>query len=216
MFCQNCGTKLNEDGICPNCGTVPHVEAERVSEKKSKERKMPTKGSKSYAALMSALLVFPATVSVALDLSFTRYDYWCGFVVGAILVFWVCAVFPSMRLTPAPVTAIISFSSIVCYILYICHKTGHMEILFNKALPLFLLFCLFVAIDSALFSSGKIKGLTGAAILSGEVAIYLLAIEMVCRDRPINFHLLPIFACGFISVAAVLIAFQYIGNINKK
>lgn len=212
MYCSNCGTKCDENGNCPNCG-VPHVEAEKVNKK---EKKGLSKGSRSYAALLTALLVFPATVSVAIDLSFSKYDYWCGYVVGALLVFWVCAVLPALKITPAPITALICFTSIVGYVFFVCRKLGWFEWLFQKALPLFILFALFVAIDVALFGGKKVPGLTGGAIVMGEIAAYLIAIELVCRDRPINFHLLPIFACGFISVAAVLIAFQYIGKINKK
>lgn len=213
MYCSKCGTQCDENGNCPNCG-IPHVEAERVN--KTKEKRTPSKGSKSFAALLTAAMVFPATVSVAIDLSFSRYDYWCGFVVGALLVFWVCAVLPALKITPAPVTSLICFVSIVGYVCYVCKKLGWFDWLFQKAMPLFILLALFIAIDVALFGGKKISGLTGVALISGEIAVYLIAIELICRDRPINFHLLPIFACGFISVSAVLLAFEYIGKINKK
>ncbi len=227
MYCQNCGKQL-PDGVtaCPDCtaAEAPQVEAVPVSQPDSSQNKKPLfktpgKGSKSYAALFTALLVFPSTICIAIDVAFDRYDYWFGYVVGALLVTWVIAVLPVLRITPPVVTSLICFGSIVLYLYYIAHKSGHMGWLSNFFLPLTILMAAFIAIDSALIGSKKITGLHIFSLLSGEAAIYLIASEImwdIWRKGEVDLKWSLIAACGFVSVVAVLEAFSYIGRVNKK
>ncbi len=207
MYCSKCGAQTDENGMCPNCDTVP---AEPVSKKKEKG---PSKSSKNYAAIFTALLVFPASLSVAIDLSFHRYDFWFGYVVGALLVVWVCAVLPQLNITPAPVTALICFASVIGYIFFVVYKTGHLEWLYNRALPLTVLLAAFIAIDSALISR-KVDWMKVLSCISFEIGAYLIAIELTYRRALTDLHWSPILACGFISVAAVFLAFSYVKS-NK-
>lgn len=228
MFCSNCGKQL-PDGVtvCPDCTAkeAPQVEAVPVNqaaapqEEKKPLFKTPGKMSKSYAAIFTALLVFPSTICIAIDLAFDRYDYWFGYVVGALIVTWIVAVLPVLRVTPPVVTSLICFGAIVCYLFYISHKTGHMLWLSNFFLPLTILAAAFVAIDSALIGGKKIKGLHIFSLLAAESAIFLVAMEAmgdIRRNGVIDLKWSLIVACGFISVVAVMEAFSYIGRINKK
>ena len=212
MFCPKCGKQLPPDGICPDCNTV---EATPVKFEKP-SRKGPGNGARSYAAIFTALLVFPTSLCVAIDLSFHRYDFWFGYVVGAALVTWVCAVLPILNITPAPVTALICFASVIGYIFYILMKTGHVDWLFNRALPLLILFAVFVALDTAMISSKKFDWLAVLSAISFEIGVYIIAIEATYTRSFTNLHWSPIVACGFISVAAVFLAFSYIGKLGKK
>lgn len=209
MFCPKCGRELPEDGVCPNCNTVP---TEPID--KGKKRGL-TKGSKNYAAIFTALLVFPVSLCVAIDLSFHKYDFWFGYVVGAFLVLWVCAVLPALHITPAPVTALICVLSFVGYISYIFYKSGHIEWLYTRALPLFVLFAVFIAIDVLMGSSGKFGVLSIFSAVSFEIGIYLIAIEASYTRSLSALHWSPILACAFISVAAVFLAFSYVGKKKK-
>ena len=222
MYCSNCGKQL-PDGVtvCSNCSPAPQVQAERVENTNEKEPffKMPSKGSRSYAALFTALLVFPATICTAIDLAFDRYDYWFGYVVGAIIVTWVIAVLPVLRITSTFVTALICFGAIVGYAFFIAGKTGHFEWLSQFALPMFILTAAFVAMDVALIGAKRLKGLHVLSLLSGQAAIYLVALEATIdnlMNGAIDLKWSLILACGFISIIAVLEAFSYIGRINKK
>lgn len=228
MFCQNCGKQL-PDGVtvCPDCtaNEAPQVEAVPVNQEAAPQAekkplfKTPGKLSKSYAAIFTALLVFPSTICIAIDLAFDRYDYWFGYVVGALIVTWIIAVLPVLRITPPVVTSLICFGSIVCYLFYISHKTGHMLWLSKFFLPLTILAAAFIAIDSALIGGKRIKGLHIFSLLAGESAIYLIAIEAmwdIWKRGEIDLKLSLIIACGFISVIAVMEAFSYVGRINKK
>lgn len=222
MYCSKCGKQLPE-GVtsCPDCDpvVVQHVEYAEPVKKKESFLKAPGKGSKSYAALFTALLVFPATICTAIDLAFDRYDYWFGYVVGALLVTWVIAVLPVLKITPPFVTALICFGSIVCYAFYVTGKIGKFEMLSKFTLPMFILTAAFIAIDVSLIGSKRIKGLHVLSLLSLEGALYLICLEATLdnwANGAIDLKWSLIVACGFVSVVAVLEAFSYIGRINKK
>ena len=222
MYCSKCGKQL-PDGVvnCPDCDPVVVQDVEYAEPKKEKEPflRAPGKGSKSYAALFTALLVFPATICTAIDLAFDRYDYWFGYVVGALIVTWVIAVLPVLKITPPFVTALICFGAIVCYTFYITGKIGRFEMLSKFTLPMFILTAAFIAIDVSLIGSKRIKGLHILSLLSLESALYLICLEATLDNwmhGVIDLKWSLIVACGFISVVAVLEAFSYIGRINKK
>ncbi|MBR5561830.1 MAG: zinc ribbon domain-containing protein [Clostridia bacterium] len=218
MYCSNCGTRI-PDGttVCPNCSPTPVTPAPENG--KLSFLKSPGKMSKSYAALFTAFLVFPAAICVAVDVAFDKYDYWFGYVVGALLVTWVVLVLPVLRVTPPAVTALICFGTITGYVYYILSKTDWFEGLPEFILPMFVLTAAFVAIDSALIGSKKIKGLHILSLLSLECALYLVAWEVIIdqfKNGVIDLGWSLILSCGFISVIAVLEAFAYVGRLNKK
>ena len=218
MYCSKCGRQLPEGvTVCPDCsGDAPQVKAEKVSEP---VLKAPGKFSKSYAAIFTALLVFPASICIAVDLVFDKYDYWFGYVVGALAVVWVLSVFPILRITPPLVTALICFGSIMCYVFYIASKTGHFIGFSKVALPMFVLTAFFIALDVALIGGQKIRGLHIFSFLSLECALYLICLEATLDNLwhgAIDLTWSVIAACGFISVIAVMEAFSYVGRINRK
>lgn len=217
MYCSKCGRQLPDGTVnCPDCDPIVIN-----SQPQTKEPffKPAGKGSKSYAALFTALLVFPATICTAIDLAFDKYDYWFGYVVGALIVTWVIAVLPVLKITPPFVTAFICFGSIVGYTLYIAYKSGHFEWLSGFILPMFILTAAFIAADVSLIGSKRIKGLHIFSLLSLECAIYLVCLEATLDNAfngVVDLKWSLILACGFVSVVAVLEAFSYIGRINKK
>lgn len=218
MYCSNCGTKI-PDGttVCPNCNPTPVTPAPETN--KFSFLKSPGKMSKSYAALFTAFLVFPAAICIAVDVAFDKYDYWFGYVVGALLVTWVTSVLPVLKITPPVVTALICFGSITGYVYYILSKTDWFDWLPEFILPMFVLTAAFIAIDSALIGSKKIKGLHILSLFSLEGAIYLVAWEVIIdqlKYGAIDLGWSLILSCGFISVVAVLEAFAYVGRLNKK
>lgn len=223
MYCSNCGSKI-PDGttVCHNCVPV-EIEQDRPENNqnnKLKFLKTPGKVSKSYAALFTAFLVFPAAICIAVDVAFDKYDYWFGYVVGALLCTWVISVLPVLRITPPAVTALICFGSITGYVYYILSKTDWFDDWLPEfILPMFILTAAFIAIDSALIGSKKVKGLHVLSLLSLEGVIYLVSWEAIIdqfKNGSIDLGWSLILSCGFISVIAVLEAFAYVGRINKK
>lgn len=218
MYCSKCGKKL-PDGTttCPDCDLV----VTQVYPENGKKNffRSPGKGSKSFAALFTALLVFPATICTALDLAIDKYDYWFGYVVGALLVTWIIIVLPVLKITPPAVTAMICFGSIVCYVYYIMSKTNFFAWMPGFLLPMMILTAAFISIDVALIGGKKIKGLHVLSLIALECALYLISWEVIFDNMKygeIDLGWSLIFSSGFISVVAVLEAFSYAGRINKK
>jgi hypothetical protein len=215
MYCSKCGKEIPSGAAyCPDCGPDNAPE----TEKKSLFR-MPGKGSKSYAALVTAFMVFPASICVAIDVAFDRYDYWFGYVVGALIVAWVVTVLPVLKVTPPVVTALICFGSIIGSTYYLMSKTDMFNWLPEFVLPLFILAAAFVALDISLIGGGKIKGLHIFSMLALECAAFLVSWEVAWdnfRRGTIDLQWSLILACGFISVIAVIEAFNYVFKINKK
>lgn len=220
MYCSKCGKQLPDGTVnCPDCDPIVINPQPQAKPQREPFFKPAGKGSKSYAALFTALLVFPATICTAIDLAFDKYDYWFGYVVGALIVTWVIAVLPVLKITPPFVTAFICFGSIVSYTLYIAYKSGHFEWLSGFILPMFILTAAFIAADVSLIGSKRIKGLHIFSLLSLECAIYLVCLEATLDNAfngVVDLKWSLILACGFISVVAVLEAFSYIGRLNKK
>jgi len=220
MYCSKCGKQL-PDGvtICPDCDPVVVEQVSPVKEEKQSFFKAPGKGSKSYAAILTALMVFPASICVAIDIAFDKYDYWFGYVVGAMIVAWVIMVLPVLKITPPAVTTLICFGSIVGYTYFILSKTDMFDWLPRFVLPLFILAAAFISMDIALIGGRKIKGLHIFSLLSLQSAAYLIFWEIAWdnfRRGEIDLQWSLILACGFISVVAVLEAFNYVFKINKK
>lgn len=222
MYCSNCGKQL-PDGVtvCSDCNPAPHVQAEKVEPIKERNPffKAPGKGSKSYAALFTALLVFPATICTAIDIAFDKYDYWFGYVVGALIVTWVIAVLPVLKITSPAITALICFGTIIGYTYFIMSKTEFFNWLPKFLLPIYVLTAAFIALDVALIGGKKITGIRTISLLALECALYLIGWEVVydnAKFGSIDLGWSLILSCGFISVVAVIEAFSYIGRINKK
>jgi hypothetical protein len=210
MLCPYCKNEIPDSSkFCPDCGSVIVVEK---TPKKKTRIKGPSDFGKGFSAIATALMVFPATLSVAIDLVFHSNDGWSAYVVGALIVAWLCSVFPALRITPAPVSALIAMFSVLAYISFIISKNAQLVWLYKVGLPLFILAAIFIAVDSALLSSGKVKGLHFLSVLSVEVAVYLLAIEATVDTLLYNMITLRwsiIVACIFISAVALFEAVQY-------
>lgn len=233
MFCNKCGNAVpNGNAFCGVCGTPLPVQQPQQSNQSSNQQpqtapqkgrngflKAPGKGSKSFAAIMTALMVFPATFCVAIDMVFQRSDGWCLYVVGALLAAWMVIVYPALNITPAPVTALISFFSVVGYIFFVIGRLGFLEKLYKVALPLMILAAVFIALDSALMGAGKLKGLHAFSFISLQCALYLVAIEATLDNLAwgtVKLRWSLIVGCFFVSAIALFEAVNYVAKINKK
>ena len=236
MFCPNCGNSVPDGAAaCPNCGyaqPAPQPQPQQQSQpqqqtqpapapaqKPAKAKRGMSKSGKNFAAIFSALLVFPATISVATDLMFHKYDYWFGYVVGALLVIWVVAVLPMLRITPPPVTAIISFAAIVCYAIFVASKAGWLEKLKEFWMPLLILSAALIALASVLIGGKHVKGLHTLSLLAAEAAVFFICLEFLL-DRQltsaVELRWSLILACGFVSVIAVVEAVNFVLNNKDK
>ena len=226
MHCYKCGTPIPEGNtLCGNCGApapivpAPDETPESGNNRRGRFFKAPGQKAKSYAAIATALMVFPASICGVIDLIFHGNDGWSLYVIGGLIVAWMVSVFPVLSITPAPVTALLSFFSIMTYVLLLVGKEGFTERFFQVGLPLMVLMAIFVAVDSALASAGKLKGLHTVSVVSLETVIYLVVVEIAFdlqKRGAIDLRWSLIIACFFISAIAIAEAVNYVWKINKK
>ena len=226
MKCYKCGANIPDgNAFCGNCGApapvvpAPVEDNNKPEPKRNPFFKAPGKNAKNFAAVATALMVFPASLCGVIDLIFHRNDGWSLYVIGALMVAWMVLVYPVLNITPAPVTALLSFFSVVTYGLFIAGRVGFFERLYKVGLPLMVLLAIFVAVDSALVGSGKLKGLRAVTVVSLEAAIYMIALEAAIDlnvTGAINLRWSLIIACFLVSVIALAEAVSYVIKNNKK
>lgn len=231
MFCRNCGAQIPDGATsCPACHAVEeaNVAPEKTEEKAGIKNMMsgfkaPTKSGKSFAVTATALTLIPAIFIFTIDFVWNLKFDWAasGFIIGALLVIWVCSVLPALHITPAPVTAGICFLSVALYLLYIVKRfAGSMEWFTMFALPLLMIVAVFIGVDSALSGNTNLRGSGMWAVISGEGAIFCIAWGILW----VNYHgvgvLQPrisvIFASLCLIGAVVFGAGAYINKIRKQ
>ena len=126
MFCINCGIELSDgQKICPICQTrVYHpdfksTDALPTYPKRAIESEEYSK--KGFLFIITLLHLIPVIFALILDLNLNGQVDWMGFVVGAVLFVYMCAVFPLWFKRPNPVVFIpCDFIALAAYLCYIC------------------------------------------------------------------------------------------------
>ena len=219
LFCSKCGEKIIKEEM-PAVTAEPVENASGYAEEaaapaegvKEKFIKAPTKSGKSYAVIFTALTLLPAifvlmidyVANLAIDWPATKY------VVGALVVVWICSVLPVLRITPAPVTAIICFASVTMYAMFVIKEiNGSMEWFTVFALPLIMILAVFIGLDSAL-AANRVATAIMPGIVAGEAAIYSFIFGILWSHYYDDAVYMPrisvVFACGFLMLAVILAA----------
>lgn len=242
MFCKKCGAAVSDgDVFCPKCGTrvekeetvtpvsynesnSEHTEEQTAPAKENKEKFLtaPTKSGKSYAVIFTALTLIPAIFVLMIDYVANLAVDWPAtkYVVGALVVIWICSVLPVVRITPAPVTAIICFASVTLYAMFVIKEiNGSMEWFTVFALPLIMILAVFIGLDSAL-AANKIATSLMPGIVAAEAAVYSFIFGILWSHYYDDAVYMPrisvVFACGFLMLSVILAAMGYVKMINRK
>ena len=242
MFCKKCGAAISDgDAFCPKCGTrvekeetvtpvsynesnSEHTEEQTAPAKEIKEKFLtaPTKSGKSYAVIFTALTLIPAIFVLMIDYVANLAVDWPAtkYVVGALVVIWICSVLPVVRITPAPVTAIICFASVTLYAMFVIKEIdGSMEWFTVFALPLIMILAVFIGLDSAL-AANKIATSLMPGIVAAEAAVYSFIFGILWSHYYDDAVYMPrisvVFACGFLMLSVILAAMGYVKMINRK
>ena len=242
MFCKKCGAAVSDgDAFCPKCGTrvekeetatpvsynesnSEHTEEQTAPAKEIKEKFLtaPTKSGKSYAVIFTALTLIPAIFVLMIDYVANLAVDWPAtkYVVGALVVIWICSVLPVVRVTPAPVTAIICFASVTLYAMFVIKEiNGSMEWFTVFALPLIMILAVFIGLDSAL-AANKIATSLMPGIVAAEAAVYSFIFGILWSHYYDDAVYMPrisvVFACGFLMLSVILAAMGYVKMINRK
>ena len=187
MYCANCGVKLaDSEKVCPLCGTTAfHPEIERGEcQRLYPAGKMKSQHVSPWGALIVLTTVFllPLLTVLIANLQLSGAITWSGYVMGALLVSYVCFVLPFWFKKPNPVIFVpCAFGSIALFLLYINYATGGNWFL-TFALPVtgaIALICSAVVTLLRYISRGKLYIFGGAFILLGifmPVMEYLMVV----------------------------------------
>lgn len=125
MYCINCGVKLaDKEKQCPLCKTlVYHPDFDRAKgEELYPKDKYPSNpmSSKAPQIVVTVLFLMPMLIVLLCDLQITGGITWSGFVIGALLVGYICLILPIWFQNPNPVIFVpCGFTAVILYLLYI-------------------------------------------------------------------------------------------------
>lgn len=130
MYCVKCGVALAaSESKCPLCGTAvfhPEVSREAGEPLYPKDR-IPAAEvhPKVLPVVVMILFVLPLLITLLSDLRINSTVTWSGFVIGGLLVGYVCVGLPCWFRKPNPVIFVpCGFAAATLYLLYIDLATG--------------------------------------------------------------------------------------------
>lgn len=130
MYCAKCGVKLADtEKTCPLCGTVAyHPDIPRQAAAPlypADQYPLPPKLSKMAHIIVTTAFLLPLLLVLMGDLRTNGTVTWSGYVIGALLLGYVCVVLPAWFKKPNPVIFVpCGFACGIVFLLYICLHTG--------------------------------------------------------------------------------------------
>ncbi|MBQ8027248.1 MAG: zinc ribbon domain-containing protein [Clostridia bacterium] len=247
MFYNNCGVQIPDNSvICPNCNaqlsssigqsqpiyTAPATQPATEPKEPKKEKNPKGKG---YAAIVSALLAFPALLCLVIDYigapEFIQKWFpdaqwlqtgditWSAYMLGILMCLWMAVVLPVMKPKRPAVTACICLAVISVYLLllsYVNHSAGwYVEFV----LPVCLMLTVSSAIMTILVSYKVIKKGHIASAIGVQLALLGIGTEIlfdVNLTQQINLRWSLVFAVSAVGLILIYEAVRYATRINKK
>ena len=216
MYCIKCGVKLADtEKSCPLCQTkvchpdFPVTEGEPLYPRD----KYPSKPKNTYLgqAITTALFLLTIFTVLLCDLQINSIMTWSGYVIGALLIFYVAFILPTWFKDPNPVIFVpCSFAVIVCYLLYINFAVDgnwFMTFAFPFAGGIGLIFTAMVTLLKYV-PAGKLYTLGGCSIAMGGLMLLteFLVIMTFHVSRFIGWSLYPLAAFAVLGGFLIYIA----------
>jgi len=130
MYCAKCGVKLADtEKTCPLCGTAAyHPDIPRQEEAPlypPNQYPLPPKLSKLAHIIVTAAFLLPLLLVLLGDLMNNGKVTWSGYVIGALLLGYICVVLPAWFKKPNPVIFVpCGFAGGIVFLLYVWLHTG--------------------------------------------------------------------------------------------
>lgn len=130
MYCIKCGVELaDSEKSCPLCKTPvfhPQLKQEPgepiYPEYTQPEQKANPKG---ILFIVTCLMLIPALITLTADLLTGGGVEWSGYVIGALILVYLCVVLPNWFKRPNPVVFVpCAFACLIAYLLYIDFTVG--------------------------------------------------------------------------------------------
>ena len=124
MYCMNCGVKLADtEKRCPLCGTaafhpdLPRDQAEPLYPPREPALQV---SSRVGQTVVTTMILMAAGITALCDLQINGGIRWSGYVIGALIIFYVAFLLPGWFRRPDPVVFVpCSFATVGVYLLYI-------------------------------------------------------------------------------------------------
>lgn len=216
MYCINCGIELSDgQNICPICQTrVYHPDIKRSDalptypRKAFKSEELNIKG---LLFILSLLHLIPIIFALILDLNLNGEIDWMGYVVGSMILLYVCAVLPLWFKRPNPVIFIpCDFLTLAVFLWNINLKLDG-EWFWTLALPVTVAVGAIVSAVIALLKylrRGRLYIFGGAFILSGLLVMLieqLMHITFEVNHTGFAWSLYPMVFLAIIGIGLIVI-----------
>ena len=216
MYCINCGIELSDgQNICPICQTrVYHPDIKRSDalptypRKAFKSEELNIKG---LLFILSLLHLIPIIFALILDLNLNGEIDWMGYVVGSMILLYVCAVLPLWFKRPNPVVFIpCDFLTLAVFLWNINLKLDG-EWFWTLALPVTVAVGAIVSAVIALLKylrRGRLYIFGGAFILSGLLVMLieqLMHITFEVNHTGFAWSLYPMVFLAVIGIGLIVI-----------
>jgi len=216
MYCINCGIELSDgQNICPICQTrVYHPDIKRSDalptypRKAFKSEELNIKG---LLFILSLLHLIPIIFALILDLNLNGEIDWMGYVVGSVVLLYVCAVLPLWFKRPNPVIFIpCDFLTLAVFLWNINLKLDG-EWFWTLALPVTVAVGAIVSAVIALLKylrRGRLYIFGGAFILSGLLVMLieqLMHITFEVNHTGFAWSLYPMVFLAVIGIGLIVI-----------
>ena len=129
MYCCNCGVELaNTEKKCPLCGVrAYHPDLHRPEEEGLYPDHTPRPRLKAGTAqtVLITLFLLPMIITAQCDLLINGAITWSAYVIGALLLTYICAVLPTWFKNANPVIFVpCDFAALGLFLMYISYATG--------------------------------------------------------------------------------------------
>ncbi len=244
MFCQNCGSQLeNGTVICPVCntqlassiGSTPPPKSQRPAPAAQEDGKVENAKGKGYAAVVSALLVFPTVICLVLDYIgppewiqswFPNREWaqsgiitWSAYLLGIAMCLWMMIVLPAIKPKRPAITVCVCSVIITLYLLFLAYINHSAGWYVDYVMPICLMLTVSSAILSILMAYKIIPSNHLPSAIAVQGALLCLGIEIlfdVQRTQQINLRWSLVLSVALISAVGVYEAVSYAARINKK
>ena len=216
MYCVKCGVELaDSEQKCPLCGTVVfHPDIKRPDGEKpypTDRRPRPMATRPALLFVLTMLFLLPLVIVLLCDWRINGGIVWSGYVVGALLVFYVIVVLPMwFKNSPAVAFVAADFAAAGLYLLYINLATGGHWFL-SFALPVtggfMLISCAAVALMTYVHK-GYLFIVAGTIIAIGGLTVlieFLLNVTFALNTTLI-WSIYPLACCLVLGLTLIVIA----------
>lgn len=218
MNCYNCGAYLDPAAtVCPNCGAATNNPPQTPQAPPSKASKF----GRSYAAIASALMVFPTLICLVLDYigKVKPGMDWSFYVVGVIMLSWMACVLPALKPKHPALTASICAGVLALYLIFLAYISGKNTVFMQYFLPIGIMIIVSSVVLMLLISYKVIKGEHIFSAIFGELGLLCVGFEILFdmrKNGTVELRWSLILLAAAISAVAITEALSYAGRINRK